>query len=235
MSRRLHGSVPCRSARLLLLVSFLATACELPALAGDDLATAEKLKGFDAYMAKVVKDWNVPGIGVGIVVKDKLVFAKGYGYRDYGKKLPFTATTVQPIASNTKLFTAVVDRPAGRGRQARLGQAGPPVRAEHPVLQRRAERDRHDARHALAPHRHHAPRHDLVQVRLHAQGAVRAAQVPGAVAADPPDVPLQQHDVHRRRIRGRAAVGQDVGGVRARADLRAARHERARSSPSPTW
>jgi CubicO group peptidase (beta-lactamase class C family) len=66
-----------------------------------------RLKGFDAYMQKVVADWNVPGIGVGIVVKDRLVFAKGYGYRDYGRKLPFTAQTVVPIASNTKLFTAV--------------------------------------------------------------------------------------------------------------------------------
>ena len=66
-----------------------------------------RLKGFDAYMAQVLKDWNVPGIGIGIVVKDKLAFAKGYGYRDFGKKLPFTPTTTQPIASNTKLFTAV--------------------------------------------------------------------------------------------------------------------------------
>src|SRR5216110_3804092 len=65
-----------------------------------------RLKGFDAYMAQVLKDWNVPGIGVGIVMKDKLVFAKGYGYRDYGKKIPFTPATTQPIASNTKLFTA---------------------------------------------------------------------------------------------------------------------------------
>lgn len=68
---------------------------------------ARKLAGFDAYMTKVVKDWNVPGIGVGIVVKDKLVYAKGWGYRDYGKKLPFTPKTTVPIASNTKLFTAV--------------------------------------------------------------------------------------------------------------------------------
>jgi CubicO group peptidase (beta-lactamase class C family) len=65
-----------------------------------------KLQGFDTYMAQVLKDWNVPGIGVGVVVKDKLVFAKGYGYRDYGKKLPYTPTTVQSIGSNTKLFTA---------------------------------------------------------------------------------------------------------------------------------
>jgi len=72
-----------------------------------DPALAQKLKGFDVYMEKVVKDWNVPGIGVGIVARDQLVFAKGYGFRDYGKKLPFTPKTTVPIASNTKLFTAV--------------------------------------------------------------------------------------------------------------------------------
>jgi CubicO group peptidase (beta-lactamase class C family) len=66
-----------------------------------------RLEGFDEYMAKVLMDWNAPGIGVGIVVKDKLVFAKGYGYRDHAKKLPFTPKTLCPIASNTKLFTAV--------------------------------------------------------------------------------------------------------------------------------
>jgi len=66
-----------------------------------------RLKGFDDYMAQVLKDWNAPGIGVGIVVKDKLVFAKGYGFRDYGNKIPYTPTTTQPIASNSKLFTAV--------------------------------------------------------------------------------------------------------------------------------
>lgn len=66
-----------------------------------------RLKGFDAYMEQVMKAWNAPGIGIGIVEGDKLVFAKGYGYRDYGKKLPYTVNTTQPIASNSKLFTAV--------------------------------------------------------------------------------------------------------------------------------
>jgi CubicO group peptidase (beta-lactamase class C family) len=68
---------------------------------------SEKLHGFDSYMEKILKDWNVPGIVVGIVNGEKLVFAKGYGYRDYGKKLPFTPNTLCQIASNTKLFTAV--------------------------------------------------------------------------------------------------------------------------------
>jgi CubicO group peptidase (beta-lactamase class C family) len=80
-----------------------------PRVAGsaEDLQLAPKLKAIDAYVEKVLKDWNVPGLGVGIVLKDKLVHAKGYGFRDYGKKLPFTPKTVVPIASNTKLFTSV--------------------------------------------------------------------------------------------------------------------------------
>ena len=77
------------------------------AAAASDPALAKKLAAFDAAMPKLVKDWNCPGIGVGIVVKGELVFAKGYGYRDLGQKLPFTTKTTVPIASNTKLFTAV--------------------------------------------------------------------------------------------------------------------------------
>jgi len=73
----------------------------------DDPTLLPKLEQLDRYLQKVVQDWNVPGMGVGVVVKDKLVWSKGYGFRDYGKKLPFTPQTSVPIASNTKLFTAV--------------------------------------------------------------------------------------------------------------------------------
>ena len=85
----------------------LALALFAPAARAQESEITKKLDGFDSYMAQVLKDWNTPGIGVGIVVNDKLVFAKGYGYRDYEKKLPFTPTTLQQIASNSKLFTAV--------------------------------------------------------------------------------------------------------------------------------
>ena len=97
MKPRLVGSF----AIVLLVLTFQ------PPLAAQDSALAKKLGDFDAYMAKVLKDWNAPAVGVGIVKGDKLVFAKGYGFRDYGQKLPFTPTTLQQIASNTKLFTAV--------------------------------------------------------------------------------------------------------------------------------
>ena len=95
---------PAHSRTLISLALLLVAGSR--SLAAQQPAVETRLQGFDAYMEKVLKDWNVPGIGVGVVVKDKLVFAKGYGYRDVGKQLPYTPTTLQPIASNTKLFTA---------------------------------------------------------------------------------------------------------------------------------
>ncbi len=97
-----------RSAARALLLAILAFTL-VPSLPGEapERDTAAKLKDFDSWMAKTLKDWNVPGIGVGIVVGDRLVFAKGYGYRDHGAKLPFTPNTLYQIASNSKLFTSV--------------------------------------------------------------------------------------------------------------------------------
>lgn len=66
-----------------------------------------KLNGVDDFIHKTLSDWNVPGIGIAVVHEDEMVFAKGYGYRDYGAKLPFTPQTIFPVASNTKLFTAI--------------------------------------------------------------------------------------------------------------------------------
>ncbi|WP_159140087.1 serine hydrolase [Algibacter lectus] len=58
-------------------------------------------------MSDVLTDWNEPGAGVAIIHNGELVFVKGYGYRDYGNKLPVTKNTLFQIASNTKLFTTI--------------------------------------------------------------------------------------------------------------------------------
>ncbi len=68
---------------------------------------SKSLKGFDKYIEQVMNEWNTPGIAVGIVIKDELAYWKGFGYRDLEKKMPVTSKTLFPIASNTKLFTAV--------------------------------------------------------------------------------------------------------------------------------
>ncbi|WP_114972160.1 serine hydrolase [Rhodoferax ferrireducens] len=66
-----------------------------------------KLDELDDFMQKTLADWNAPGVAIGVVQDGKLIFAKGYGFRDYCAKLPFTPHTLFPIASNTKLFTAI--------------------------------------------------------------------------------------------------------------------------------
>ena len=105
LNRHFRFLRPARSIQPLALVSALLLS--LLTVRAQELDVSKKLDGFDGYMEQLLKDWNTPGIGVGIVVNDKLVFAKGYGYRDYGSKVPFTPTTLCPIASNSKLFTAI--------------------------------------------------------------------------------------------------------------------------------
>jgi CubicO group peptidase (beta-lactamase class C family) len=96
------------SIRSILMVASLSISIFILSLAASAQAidVTKRLKGFDQTVEKILKDWNVPGCGIGIVYKDKLVYARGYGYRDIEEKLPVTPNTLFHIASNTKLFTA---------------------------------------------------------------------------------------------------------------------------------
>jgi CubicO group peptidase (beta-lactamase class C family) len=61
---------------------------------------------FDAYVARVLATFDVPGVAVAIVKDGKVVLAKGYGVRELGRPAPVDADTKFGIASNTKAFTA---------------------------------------------------------------------------------------------------------------------------------
>ncbi|MCX6233065.1 MAG: serine hydrolase [Bacteroidetes bacterium] len=88
-------------------ITFFISLCLIANISfAQDTEIQRKLKGFDKEMETILKNWNMPGVGIGIVKNGKLVFVKGYGYRDYEKKLPVTANTLFQIASNTKLFTS---------------------------------------------------------------------------------------------------------------------------------
>jgi len=64
------------------------------------------LQGFDEYVNKALKDWEVPGVGVAIVKDDKVVLAKGYGVRKLGDPAPVNERTIFAIGSSSKAFTA---------------------------------------------------------------------------------------------------------------------------------
>ena len=65
-------------------------------------------RSFDAYVAKAMKDWKVPGMAIAIVRGDSIVFAKGYGVRKLGDPTPVDPHTVFAIGSSTKAFTSAV-------------------------------------------------------------------------------------------------------------------------------
>ena len=60
----------------------------------------------DAWVARAMKTFDVPGIGVAVVKDGKVVLAKGYGVRKLGSPEPVDGRTLFGIASNTKVFTA---------------------------------------------------------------------------------------------------------------------------------
>lgn len=62
--------------------------------------------GLDLYVARVMEEFDVPGVAIAIVKDGKIVLTKGYGVRELGKPQPVTDSTLFGIASNTKAFTA---------------------------------------------------------------------------------------------------------------------------------
>jgi len=68
--------------------------------------TADRFKGLDTAFARILKDWKAAGFAVAVVEKDKVVYAKGFGYKDWEAKAPVTAYTQFAIGSCTKAFTA---------------------------------------------------------------------------------------------------------------------------------
>ena len=73
---------------------------------GNAQRPSPSLDSLDAYFEKALSDWEVPGMAIGIVKGDELIFAKGYGVREIGKPEKVDANSMFAIASNTKAFTA---------------------------------------------------------------------------------------------------------------------------------
>ena len=59
-----------------------------------------------AYIASGMKAFDVPGLAIGIVTGDKLVYAKGFGVRSKGGGVPVDTRTIFQIGSTTKAFLA---------------------------------------------------------------------------------------------------------------------------------
>jgi CubicO group peptidase (beta-lactamase class C family) len=88
-----------KKTRFDVLVLLLICATALPAQSGPPA-------DLDAYVARDMKVFDVPGIAIAIVKDSKVVLAKGYGVRKMGDPAPVDENTLFGIGSNTKAFTS---------------------------------------------------------------------------------------------------------------------------------
>lgn len=68
----------------------------------------KRLKGIEKELNSLLKAAKAPGFAVAVVEGDKVVYAKGFGYRDYENKIPVDANTLFAIGSSTKAFTSAI-------------------------------------------------------------------------------------------------------------------------------
>jgi len=100
----LHLLYNMKSKKIFLILSLLVITIisngqkkELPTFITDSL---------DNYINEGIKDWNIPGLAIAIVQKDKIVYMKGYGVTSIKSKQVVNENTLFQIGSITKSFTA---------------------------------------------------------------------------------------------------------------------------------
>ncbi len=131
-----------------------------PAFAAKKAEKPVNLKGFNEFVAKVMADWQVPGMAVAIVKDGKVIFAEGFGLRDMAQGLKVTPNTLFPIGSCSKAFTA-----ADVGILVDEGKVAwdEPVRTYLPDFKLQDEyASAHATLRDLLSHRTGLPRHDLM-------------------------------------------------------------------------
>lgn len=117
-----------------------------------------RLAGLDVKLEALLKEWNVAGFAVAVVEKDKVVYAKGFGYRDYEKKLPATANTLFAIGSCSKAFTSALL--GGLRGDGKLGFADSPAKYIPSLKFYNEDSDRDITISDMMCHRTGMPRHD---------------------------------------------------------------------------
>jgi len=70
------------------------------------LAASPSLEALDAYVARAVREWGVPGLSIAVVKDDRVAFLKGYGVRSVETRDAVGPATLFAIGSTTKAMTA---------------------------------------------------------------------------------------------------------------------------------
>src|SRR5262249_23654740 len=137
---------PARGALSIMIASIRARACSAPSLSTvllhlhpstatwaqsqSNSATPMEARisalvpALEAYIQSGMKAFDVPGLAIGIVTGDRLVYAKGFGVRSKGVGAPVDSRTVFQIGSIAKSVLATTIAHAGDPGNLRWGDRG---------------------------------------------------------------------------------------------------------------
>lgn len=87
--------------RIVLLLLFLAISFS------NGFAQKIDLKSLDSFIHQLMEDFNVPGLAIGIVQNDSVIYSKGFGTRQINQDLPVNNQTLFGIGSISKSMTAL--------------------------------------------------------------------------------------------------------------------------------
>jgi CubicO group peptidase (beta-lactamase class C family) len=73
---------------------------------GRDPGVASAIRVLESWLESQLAYRELPGLSIGIVVGDGLIWARGFGYSDVLSRTPATRRTQYPLASISKLLTA---------------------------------------------------------------------------------------------------------------------------------
>jgi CubicO group peptidase (beta-lactamase class C family) len=118
-----------------------------------------RLEGIEKTIEQLLKEWNVPGASIAIVEKNKVLMTKGFGYKDYERKLPATENTLFAIGSCSKAFTAaLLSEPISKNTL----DLDKPIQCYYPSLQfKTSELNNSVTLRDMLTHRTGLPRHDF--------------------------------------------------------------------------
>ena len=90
--------------RLLLLICSPAFLHAQTIASNPDVLGAQRI--FETWMRAQIAYRELPGVAIGVVYNQELVWAMGFGLADIDKRLPMTPATKFRMASHSKLFTS---------------------------------------------------------------------------------------------------------------------------------
>lgn len=95
-----------------IIICLLAILFSLPSLAGsqplsDDPRVASALNLLELWLDAQCAYEQIPGISVGVVHDQELLWSQGFGYSDLEQERPATPRTIYSICSISKLFTSI--------------------------------------------------------------------------------------------------------------------------------